>query len=133
MQNLKQWVKDNQDLIALGALVTVCAAATTAIVIVTKNSVATQNRLASPTISRSKSLPEKFQGHNYAGILSIGEKGDLWAHPDGARAFRTGQLDAENQRMFYGEYKYEGLPPADVMTTAIAESTPPELGAGPTE
>ena len=132
MQNLKQWVKDNQDLIAIGAFVTVCAAATTAIVIVTKNSVATQNRIASPFVPPAKNpLPEQFQDHDYAGLLSVGQKGDLWAHPDGAKAFRTGQIDTANKRMFFGEYQYNGLPPQDVMDAAMAGENPPELVAPP--
>ena len=136
MQNLKQWVKDNQDLIAIGAFVTVCAAATTAIVIVTKNSVATHKTIASPYVAAANKimknpLPEQFQDHDYAGLLSVGQKGDLWAHPDGAKAFRTGQLDTANKRMFFGEYQYNGLPPQDVMDAAMAGENPPELVAPP--
>lgn len=130
MQNLKQWVKDNQDLIALGALVTVCAAATTAIVIVTKNSVATQNRLASPAIPRSNPLPGPFQKHDYAGLLSIGEQGDLWAHPDtsaNATPFKVGQADFENRVMYYSEYQYDKFPPADVIAAMPKINLVPDI------
>lgn len=63
---IKQWIKENQDLIALGAFVTVCA-----------------------------------------------------------RPFRAGQIDKVNGRMFCGEYSYDGLPPQDVIDSAMAQVSGP--------
>ena len=121
---IKQWIKENQDLIALGAFATVCAAATVSIVVLTKNTMNTQNRIVARVPAKNP-LPGKFQGHDYAGLLSIGEKGDLWAHPDQAKPFRAGQIDKVNGRMFFGEYSYDGLPPQDVIDSAMAKVTGP--------
>ncbi len=154
MQKFKQWVKDNQDLIALGALVGMATAATIGVVVITKKhvatqnlialgalvgmvtaatigvvvitrkTVATQNRIASPFVPPAKNpLPEQFQDHDYAGLLSVGQKGDLWAHIDSDPAmepFKIGHIDFENKMAYYSEYPHAG-------------PCPEALGLDPTE
>lgn len=124
MQNIKQWVKDNQDLIALGALVGMATAATIGVVVITRKSVATQNLIASrvPAPGTKYSVPDKFSGHNFAGLVSQGEQGDLWAHIDSDPAmepFKIGHIDFENKMAYYSEYPHAGPCPEAVSAAEL--------------
>ncbi len=125
MTSIKEWVKDHKTEIYLGAILGVAVVAGGAAIAYTrKNGVGSVN----PTIKLDpKNAPAGFEDHDYAGLLSGGPDGSLWAHPDtngGAnKPFKVGHADFENRVMYYTEYPHPGPCPE------LLEKQPPANAA----
>lgn len=120
MSKIKEWAQSHKT--ELKIIGYAAAGATIAVVGVV---VASKLNGANPvaiSLDPSKA-PKGFEDHDYAGLLSGGPDGSLWAHPDtngGAnKPFKVGHADFENRVMYYTEYPHEGPCPE------LLETQPP--------
>lgn len=105
MKHLTQWVKNNRDLILVGAcLVGTAGLVGGALVILKSEDTSTPDSI--------REVFKNFSGrkdHNFVGLIGLGSDGDLWAHPINAHSFKIGHTDG--QIMHYSEYPHEGMNP----------------------
>lgn len=124
MTSIKEWVKEYKTEIALGVVLgVVVVAGGAAIAYTRKNGVGSTN----PRLYLDPAAaPKGFEKHDYAGLISLGPEGDLWAHPDSdppGMHFKIGHVDAPNHQVYYTEYPYDGPMPE------LLEKQPPANAA----
>ena len=126
MTSIKEWIKDHKTEIYLGAILGVAVVAGGAAIAYTrKNGVGSVALPPRPYLDPS-AAPAGFEKHDYAGLISMGPEGDLWAHPDSnppGMHFKIGHVDAPNHQVYYTEYPHDGPMPE------LLEKQPPANAA----